>query len=303
MKILYFAHHKNRTTSDWEADIVKAFEILGHEVVSVDDREFEMEDVIEKANKCDLFFFHKGGTIKEDRLNYGLSLQRLQTILQNIKVPKVYWYLDKFYDGREQFAYTITPLVDLGFATDESFIRRHNFHNLIPLHQGCPDEVPQGRKSKKFECDLAFIGSVYGGREMLVKELDKVYGDGFRVYNNVWGQEFSDVCKSAKIIISPAYPGDDYYWSNRIYHILAAGGMLLHPKREGLKQEFIINQHIAVYDNWLDLTEKVNELLKPENDLARETIAHNGQKHVMRNFTYSKRLKFILDICQQQKFV
>ena len=114
------------------------------------------------------------------------------------------------------------------------------------------------------------------------------------MFNGVWGNDFYDVCQTAKIIVAPQFPEDDFYWSDRIYRVLGAGGFLIHPRLYGLKQENFENKkHYITYHTWNELVFHLEHFLKPEYDKERRKIAQQGKEFVLKHFTYNQRLKEI----------
>lgn len=294
MKITYFAHINNKHRENDE-DILYALKKLGHKVYAVDDRGFDVKDLVEKANNSDLFLFHKGGVSEDTPELHRLTLERLKTILASIKCKKAFWYVDKVYGGREEWIEAIAPLVDYGFMVDETFIRRHNFDNLIPLKQAAPDKRFKGKFNPIYDCDIAFIGSTYGeARQIFLSEMNKRYGDKFRVYTDVWEKDFADLCKSAKMIVSPNYPIDDFYWGNRIYMVMGYGGLIAHPKCYGLNEQgFKSGVHYLGYSDWAELVEILDYFIVHPKELKK--IAKAGRDFVLANYTYTKVCQNLLE--------
>lgn len=291
MKVTYFAHLKNNTHRDSDEDIKDALKALGHKVYEVDDRDFEMEEIIEKTKKSDLFLFHKGGTetASDSLVDFHIALERLAMILKNVKGKKACWYQDKVYKGRENFVRAVSPMVDKIFMVDETFIRRRNYPNLYPLKQASPKR-DIGEPQEKWKGDIAFIGKTYGARNMFIESMRKEFGDKFRVYMNIWGDDWYDLIRSIKIIVSPTYPMDDFYWSGRLYTTIGAQGFLIHPRFYGLKKQgFVSGKHYETYSTWDELKDKIYYYL--EHPLKAEQIAKKGRKFVMENHTYQDRLK------------
>jgi hypothetical protein len=310
MKITYFGHIKNKYRENDE-DVLQGFKDLGHEVIAFDDREFDVDKLIKSTMDADLFLFHKGGVLEnaskdpvENSKIYQKTLDRLRSILERIPKTcvKAFWYVDKIYDGRHVFIESILPLVDFALLTDGTYVRRHKNVNLFSLKQGAV-EGRVGKKKKIYECDIAYIGSVYGIRQDFVYKLNQEYGDRFRVYTNVRGDDFNDLCASAKIIISPHYPLDDFYWGDRIYRVLSSKGLMMHPKLYGLEEEegLINGEHYIGYNNYYDLINKINMLLDPVNEDIREKVAKQGYEYAVKNLNYKAKCQKIIDLVKISK--
>lgn len=300
MKILYFASLESKTEGRKNTYYVKrAFEKLGHEVINVNDDNFVDDDLLKIVNdkKPDLFLFHKGGCTFETTEELRDRMERLKYLLSKIPCKKVFWYFDKVYQGREYYIHEMLQYVDAGFSTDGTFIRRHKYPNLFLLRQGASKDAKLGDYDEIYDCDIALIGSIYGARTSLTTMLSRKYGDRFRVYSNVFGKDFANLCESAKIILSPMYPMDNFYWSDRVYKVLSHRGLLFHPKFHGLEEEdgLISGKHYIGYKTYPDLVNKIDSMLE-EDDLTRLKIAQEGRDHVLHNCTLEERCQQILTI-------
>lgn len=301
MTITYFAHIKNENRENDE-DILQALKKLGHKVYAIDDRDFDHQKVVDTANKSDLFLFHKGGVNEDTELEHELTLLNLQNMLKDIKCKKAFWYVDKVYKGREKWISSIFQFVDAGFLVDETFLRRRKYPNLYSLKQGCPIKPLKGKKNPIYECDIAYIGGTYSeARKRFVSEMSKYYGDRFRVYNNVYGQDFADLCVSAKMIVSPDYPIDDFYWGDRIYRVMGCGGLMVHPNSHGLKEQGFINGYNFIgYTDWSDLTEYIDYFLSDKMKNKRKEIAKRGKELVVEKYNYGELCQQLLNKVQNQ---
>ena len=299
LKVLFFgkARLKDSIYTTADEDIKFSLEKMGHKVVFINDEKFDTKDVIKRGNECDLFFFRTGGVITDNMLNFQLSLTTLQAILSNLKCKKVFWFSSKVWGISEALMEAIIPMVDYGFLNDDTWIRRHRYTNIFPLHEAAPEQNSQlGNYRKEFDNDIVLVGNIYGMGKLLVDNLKAAYGDKFKIYNDVFGRNFYDLCESTKIIISPNFPFDDFYWSDRPYRVLLARGFLLHPRLEELKHELYDGEHFVSYGSWEELVDLINFWLKPENNRERTKIAQLGRNHVWKKYTYSKRLQGMLDI-------
>ena len=287
MKILYLGNW-NPFVYSTEKLIKEAFEELGHEVICVDERSVNAPQILKKSKEenVDLFFFHKG-------TRWGFQLDQLVELLLRLTCKKVFWYFDPINNipDREMWMQAVIPFVDKGFLTNGTWIKQHKYKNLKWLLQGCKKE-PLGKKRKKYECDIAFIGSVYNIRAIFVDALKKKYGDKFKVFSDVFGKDFNDLCVSAKIIVSPKFPSNDWFWSNRIYKTMGAGGFMLHPYCEKLKKHYTAGEHYEDYQDQEELFMKIDYYLKHEKE--RKAIQKAGYEKSIKDHTYTLRIKKLL---------
>jgi len=281
MKVIYLGNFENKFSDTTEKHIKYALEQLGHKVVTIDETNTSLDEILTFTG--DLFLFHK-----------GIELIDLVELLNKITYKKVFWYFDKVWNDREQWMNTVIPFVDKGFLTDEAWIRSHNYKNIEVLRQGIGNEdTSLGTFKKEYESDIAFLGTVYGERKGFIKALQEVYKDRFRIYNNVFGRDLYDLCASAKIIVAPKFPQNDFYWSSRIYMTLGSGGFLIHPRLEGLKEEFEEDKHFVAFSSGKELKDKIDYYLAHKKE--RKKIQMAGYKHCLENYTYQDRVKKLLE--------
>ena len=283
MKILYLQN------SFLGKEIEKALKNLGHKVIVLNE-DADVQNIIDIANKSDLFLFHKG-VKAEGHFDFQVTLARFQNILERIKCKKVLWFMERVWGLNEPYLDEIKSFVDKIYLTDGTFIRQ-NQEDFTFLPVGA--ELREGKYNKELECDVAFTGQIYGIRSFVFNSLKQKLGRKFRIFNNIWEQDFADLCATAKIIIDPKFPSNDFYWTNRIYQTLACGGFLIHPRLQGLIEEgFIAGEHYIDYSSIEDLEFAIESFLKPEAEEARKQIAKKGKEFVSQ-FTWEERLKTLL---------
>lgn len=287
LKIIYWYNFEDPKYG-FTKDIKSSLKKLGHKVEAINDRDFDIKEFIEKCNKADLLFFHQGGIYTDSEMNYAISLERLKQILKMVKCKKVCWFMEKVWFLNNETMEQILPLTDLVFLNDETWLRRHKYENVFPLHSGTGVAL-EGKENIKYKCDIVFYGETYGFRRPFINYLKDRYGRRFKVFNYIYGQELADLIKSSKIVFSPIQPNDEFYWDNRIYEVLNHGGLLLSPKLYGLEEEgFVIGEHYLGYKRIEDLIKIIDEVL--ENGAG--SIAEDGREFVKR-FSYENRLKEI----------
>jgi len=103
----------------------------------------------------------------------------------------------------------------------------------------------------------------------------------------------ADLCASAKIIVAPDFPTNEFYWSSRIYLTLGLGGFLVHPDCYGLKPELKEGTHFAGYKGMNELIATIEYFLEHEDQ--RKTIQMQGQKKCLENCTFEDRLETMLE--------
>jgi len=300
LKILYLGNFDNPLSDSTERHIKYALEELGHTVLAIDESEFKDYDRDENVenrvdikilenNDADMFLFHKGG------VSQYIGLDLLVKLLTYITCPKVCWYLDKVFPDREEYIEYVASYCDYVFLTDETFVKRHSFKNMFPLRQGIGNEdTSLGKVREEYKCDIAFTGNIYEGREGFDRAIQSKYGKKYKKFNNVFNRDLYDLCRSAKIVVAPRHPSDEFYWSSRFYLTLGSGGFLIHPDLYGLKEEgWLEGRHFAGYKTNQELFDTIDYYLEHEDE--RKKIQDAGYKHCISEFTYKHRVEEMLN--------
>jgi len=284
LKIIYLGNFNNPNSNFVEEDIKNAFEQLGHEVIAIPEKDIATLP----KHKGDILLFHKAGVGKY------ISLDQWISMLNHITYKKVMWYFDpiNLIQGREQFIETMADYIEHGFLVDDTWRRRHKFKNFYSLKEGI-GTIYQGKIRKEFEYDVAFVGNAYGYREDFIKFLSNEYGNKFRAFNNVFRQDLADLSVSAKVMVAPDYPSNEFYWSSRFYLTLGLGGFLVHPDLYGLKEEFEEGRHFAGYKGPKELTATISYYL--QNEKARKAIQAEGHKKCLEMATFKHRIEEMLN--------
>jgi len=298
LKIIYLGNFENPLSDSTENHIKYAFEQLGHEVIAIDEEGLRNFDKVENAadradvkilnvKDPDIFLFHKGGAENPK----GMEL--LIKLLTYITCKKVCWYFDKVFPDREEYIDTVSEYSDYVFLTDDTFIRRHKYSNISCLRQGIGNEdTSPGEYKEELKCDIAFTGNAYQGRENFARTLQTKYGKNFRMFNDKFNRDLYNLCASAKIIVAPEYPCDEFYWSSRFYLTLGSGGFLVHPDLYGLRTEFTEGKHFAGYKGHKELIETIDYFL--ERNEERESIRKQGYNYCISKATYKHRVEEML---------
>lgn len=276
MKIAY-VHTENKQSDETEKHIAYSFRKLGHEVI-----EFPQTGSPAGIPKdADLLLFHHW---------YGVNVG----FLESLPMPKACWMFDKIWRGRDAYVRTIAPLCDKFFLTDGTFAASAGIPQLQVLRQGIGDrDAKAGTMNRDaYPGDIAFTGSVYGERAAWAQGLEKRYGSKFRVFGNVFNRDLYDLCASVPAIVAPMHPSDQHYWSNRIYLVMGSGGFMVHPRLEGLAEEFIEGVHYAGYASQEELYDTLDYYLR--EDAERRKIAAAGFALMHQKFTFTHRIKALL---------
>lgn len=294
MKICYWGNVKNCPKPTEDQEVLKALKEVA-EVKFFDIKDFDMEKLIEGANTSDMFLFH-AQVPTADEVTQMLIVERIQLVLQSITCKKVLWFTEKVWMGKANIIERLLPYVDVSFFADETWVRRIKEANVYPLHPAAPIKSLKGKYRPDLACDIAYIGQMYGVRPREYEFLKENLGDGIKFFDNKFGQDLADLCKSAKIILTPRFPFDDFYWSDRIYRYLSSGALVVHQRTQGLKDEgFEDGKHFFEYERDQDLIALLGTLLEKGAEKTLMTVARSGKKFV-KDHSYRERVKVLLSL-------
>ena len=108
---------------------------------------------------------------------------------------------------------------------------------LYPLSQASPIKPLVGEFKKELQCDIAYVGNIYGIIEHEYNFLMEKFGLGIKFFQDKFGQDLADLCKSAKIMMIPRFPFDDFYWSERVYEYLSMGAFVIQQGLMGCRKK------------------------------------------------------------------
>lgn len=271
-------------------------EEMGHDVVRVDERWlnwqvnpaliFDLEPELIIVAKMDIGL--AGGTeIVRVAKERGIKIVSY--------MPDLYWGLT-----RESQIVHHYPLFtcDAIFSPDGGNDEKWKQHNVThyTLRQGVYDkEIGFGKKIDVPE--IVFVGSdnpAFPYRDKLLSWLKSTYGDRFGWYGRrstreVRNQGLNDLYTSAKVVVGDSVYSP-HYWSNRIYETLARGGFMVHPRIEGIEDEF--GEHAVFYDygNFDALKELIDFYLEEDTTEHRK----RSMEFIRNNHTYQHRFNKLL---------
>ena len=187
---------------------------------------------------------------------------------------------------------------DMLFTTDGGHLEHwqesgYNHQTLRQgIHEGFCFMLPEEPRY-----DVGFVGTLYPQesihprRRELLKHLSQNYN--FCHLTKSRGEKLNEDLAKIKIVVGDSYPAPNY-WSNRIYELLGRGCFLLYPRTVGLEAEFKDGLHCVGFErgNYADLDEQIRRHLA--YDCVRQEIKQEGFLHVKRNYTYTHRVRVLL---------
>tara|TARA_B100000131_G_scaffold115538_1_gene112549 strand:+ start:239 stop:1105 length:867 start_codon:yes stop_codon:yes gene_type:complete len=269
MKILFVGVFDTDRRSTNTSQLL-SFKRLGHEVVGYNyrqraqligrrERDLHLYGTIQKGN-FDLVVFSKCN---------GVSLELFKMAKTHSKT--CLWFMDPLqtYDKEMRLK---TQLVDY-FCCDKvnvlSVAKEFN-KNSFHVCEGYDEDVDKPHLVEK-EYDISFIGNVYGNRATMLRAVDRKVN----VINNAFGNKHSLEVSKSRINLNFC---TDAGASDRVYKIMAAGGLLLSNDWEGRKEHFTNGRECVIFEDIKDLNEKIEYYL--ENPEMANQIAKYGQEAV-----------------------
>ncbi len=299
MKFVYLGNFRHSwTTESW---IAHALESLDCGVVRTQEGR-EVIPLLEEA-KPDVFLFCKAR--KTHNLREVLKYCREHDIVS------VSWSFDLYFmAGRSKTVRDAMFSADIVCTTDRGHndIWGKNGINHHVLRQGIHE--PEAKLGEPYEmnAEIIFVGSdnpAWPTRKMLMKHLRYNYRNKFewlgkRKDQQIRGTDLNNLFASVKIVIGDSVYSPDY-WSNRVYETLGRGGFFLHPRVEGLDEEFEYYKHLVPYD--LEDYGQIDSIIDYylEHDEEREKIRLAGHEYCKENYTYKDRCKKLIKLINEEE--
>ena len=264
---------------------------------------------------------HLKNLIGNDKIDLTISVHDYLTpeqviVVKNIsKAPVVLWHPDGLHNfGKSMF---LNADYDYLFFKDPyvvEYFKNTLLKNSFYLPECCnpeyhkPVELSNADRSI-YGCDITTAGNLYPNREAFFSNLSKydikIWGNPAPIWMDisrikkmimnkyVLNEEKVKAFLSAKIVLNNLNPGEIWGINCRAFEIAACGGFQMINFRQGLKQLFEIDKEVVAFNNFNELSEKIDYYL--EHDSERNTIALAGKERTHRDHTYGKRLQLLID--------
>lgn len=284
----------------------KAFEELGHTVVTYQENQTTAEQLIENIFELDLLLYshtHDPSYIiaglKEVFGEYKLSgvptasahLDRWLGLTRESDMgQEATWFTEYIFmaDGSPEAAQKYKDL-GLNWYYLKPAVSKSECYLAKPDHEIYPHEIVF-TGSKGYHPEYPF-------RRELVDWLTETYGDKFGHYGNdgirvVRQGELNALYASAKIVVgNSCFGGRPNYVSDRYYEVRGRGGFLIHPHTEGVD-----TVGVGHYDkqNLESLKRTINYYLETPHEIESNRL--QGFEWVKNNETYTDRAREMLKI-------
>ena len=300
-----------RPSHSTESHVSATMELLGHQVVRIQEDEVQWAQVPALCEATDLFWFTS--TWHEDFPGGFAALD----ILHRRGLPTVSHTLDLYIGLDRESQLDIDPFwrTQYVFSADgghpDVWAAKGINHHWMPPAVFAP-ECYLAEPDPALVQDVIFVGS-YGYhaqwpyRKQLIDWLKETYGPRFTHYDHdsgMRGHRLNQLYASAKVVIGDSCcPGftQARYWSDRVPETLGRGGFLIHPLICGMRESFEGGTHLDYYAflDWQELHERIAYFLQHEE--KRRLIQSSGHSHVKAQHTYTNRLQEVLAIVAQKE--
>ncbi len=129
----------------------------------------------------------------------------------------------------------------------------------------------------------------------MIEFLKQRYGHNFRVFSGYRENRLNDLYASIKVVVGDSIFANQgkspKYWSDRVPETMGRGGILVHPKVQGIE---VMGNGLMTHEpgNWEDLAASIDHLLL-HPDLRRDCRNVN-MKIARERHTYDRRIQTIL---------
>jgi hypothetical protein len=296
-----------------EQDVFKAFRVLGHEVIQLQENCSSWQEVREAAFSSDLLLIT--GTWDEAQpLRETLDTLR-QCAMRGI--PTATLHLDIFHGSdRGTRKWWLHPMfvTRYVFTADGSHQEQWkamgvNHHWLRPGVRH--DAVHEGKFRPEHACDVAFVGSngigyhdsAWPYRKELLRQLRAMCERNDWRFRNPGGDDpnidrgddMNDFYASAKVTVGDSLCLDrekSLYCSDRAYEAPGRGGLLIMPQLDFLDEDYAGHLPMYQWGDWTDLERKIRHYITNEADNRR--VRQETQAIVRDGHTYVHRVQELL---------
>lgn len=282
-----------------EEGIARTLEHLGQTVKRYEERGFCMADVQDILSlKPDFVLFAKLKVGQEEKaaLVEGCKKAGIKTVCW---VPDLYFGVARQVLIKRDPIFRADVVCTPDGGNDEKWKSLGINHKL--LRQGIYQLEALAGEKQPLNFEIVFVGSrnpEFRYRTHLMNALEDRYGYRFRWIGKTHtkqarGQQLNDMFASVKVVIGDSF-FSPHYWSNRIYETLGRGGFLIHPRIQGLEEEYLYYKHFVPYDygDFTGLFEKIEHYLSHDDE--RKAIQEAGFAYTKEHHTLTNRCQDLL---------
>lgn len=181
------------------------------------------------------------------------------------------------------------PYLDYVVTVDANqSLKLHRHLGIQALFEPCcASAIIYKRKRLAFKYAVSFVGSGYGPRKKMVRELNQLgikvatFGKGWPGRGYLGLQEMVAVFNQSRINLN--FTNDAQQLRARMFEVCMSGGFLLTQSAQGLEKLFKIGQEIEVFQTIPEAADKIKYYLK--NEKERQTIAQAGYLRAQKDYS------------------
>lgn len=286
----------------WKDDLADGAEALGWSVAHLEARNADAAAVVDLCRDADLCIWAR--TARSDpRPDPAGMLRRIE----DLGVPTVgvhmdlYWSLPHREQGIGVHPWWSCQYVFTADGGPRDWAARGVNHHWLPPAVS-PHAVGRGRPDPvRWPYPVVFVGDpvprIHGPhRRALLGWAAKRWPGQFCRYGRhhpVWGDRFADLCATAAVVLGDSAPADRY-WSDRVPLTLSRGGLLAHPRTDGMADWGFTDHTMLLFDRYAfdALGEQVDNLTVRE----RRELTGNALDVVRGRHLWTHRLQHIAEV-------
>lgn len=302
MRLVLLGVHAGLSENRWKVDLAEGAEALGWSVKHLPARGIPADDVVRACRKATIFIWARTHNHEVDG-SAASMLQRIEergTATVGVHMD-LYWGLPRRQRWIGVHPWWSCQYIFTADGGPRDWAGRGVNHHWLPPAVG-PRFLGRGTADlARFPHPIVFVGGhvpqIHGQhRASLLGWAHHRYGADFRWYGKhrpVWGEAFSDLCASAQVVLGDSAPADRY-WSDRTVLTLSRGGLLAHPRTEGMAELGFDEQTMIPFDRFAfnDLGDRVDNLTVRE----RREITDNALDVIRERHTWGNRLEHIAEV-------
>lgn len=160
----------------------------------------------------------------------------------------------------------------------------------------------------KHDADVVFMGNNFVHqfgltqlRKDMVHRLQREFPASFKVYGANWGSDVrhtnfqqiieASIYRGSKMAINLSHENAGRYTSDRIFRLMACGALCLSHRYPGIEKDFIIGEHLFVWDDLDTLVNMITYLQLNKNSEQVAKVAKQGCEYVRNFFGWDYRIQ------------
>lgn len=225
--------------------------------------------------------------------------ETLNTLRTTVGVKTLNWFSDDHWRF-DEFTRIYAPHVSYSVTTDVQSLPKYNregIHNVIHSQWACNHYLYR-KLPVETDNDVTFVGQPHGDRRQMIHKMKKAgipveaYGYGWR-NGRLSTFQMIEMFNRTRINLNVgnSSKGERDQIKGRDFEIPGCGGFMIRGNNEQLRDYYLLEDELVVYDDLNDLIDKLHYYL--EHDDEREMIRKKCYRRVLSDHTYEKRFETI----------